>query len=135
VDPHELVRRLVAEIWNGDSDSAAELVHADCPGLDGTGPDAVVAWHHDRRTSFPDLRYDVVDVVVEGDRAVLRWRAEGHQEGPFGPVPATGRPVAYDGATFVTVRDGLVADVWSVNDLFGLVTQLGATVVPPAPGE
>ena len=120
MDPRELVRRLVSEVWNVDGGSAAELV---------------VAWHRDRRTSFPDLRYDVVDLVVEGDRVVLRWHAEGHQRGPFGPVPATGRPVAYDGATFVTVRDGLVVDVWSVNDLFGLVTQLGATVVPPEGGE
>jgi hypothetical protein len=43
--------------------------------------------------------------------------------------------VAYDGASFVTVRGALVVDVWSVNDLFGLVTQLGATVVPPAEGD
>ncbi len=135
MDPHELVRRFVAEVWNGDGTSAPELVHTECPGLDGTGPEAVVAWHRDRRTSFPDLHYNVVDLVVDGDRAVLRWHAEGHQRGPFGPVPATGRPVAYDGATFVTLRDGLVADVWSVNDLFGLVMQLGATVVPPVDGE
>ena len=28
---------------------------------------------------------------------------------------------------------GRIDDVWSVNDLFGMVQQLGATVVPPAP--
>jgi hypothetical protein len=27
---------------------------------------------------------------------------------------------------------GRIEDVWSVNDLFGLVQQLGATVVPPS---
>jgi predicted ester cyclase len=132
VDPEELFRRLVAEVWNGDGHTASELVHPDCPGLSGTGPEAVVSWHRERRTSFPDLRYDVVELVVQDERAALRWRAEGHQLGVFGPIPATGRPVAYDGATFVTVRDGLVADVWGVNELFSVVTQLGATVVPPS---
>lgn len=132
MEPAELVRRLVAEVWNGDGAAAAELVHPRCPGLDGVGPDAVVAWHRDRRSSFSDLRYEVVDLVAQGDRVSLRWRAAGHHDGPFGPVPATGVGVAYEGATFVRVAEGLVRDVWSVNDLFGLVTQLGATVVPPA---
>jgi SnoaL-like polyketide cyclase len=135
VSTRDIVLRLVAEVWNGDGDTADQLVDPGCPGLGGTGPAAVVAWHRDRRTAFPDLHYDVVDLVVEGERAVLRWRAEGHQRGDFGPLPATGRAVAYDGASFVTVRGALVVDVWSVNDLFGLVTQLGATVVPPAEGD
>ena len=29
---------------------------------------------------------------------------------------------------------GRICDVWSVNDLFGLVQQLGATVLPPTSG-
>ncbi|MFL6003822.1 MAG: ester cyclase [Nocardioides sp.] len=60
-----------------------------------------------------------------------RWRAQGHHEGTFGPVPATGRPVSYEGGSFLTFQRDRLVDAWSVNDLFGLVQQLGAKVVPP----
>ena len=135
MDLAERTRRLVAEVWNGERESAAEeLVAPGCPGLGGTGPAAMVAWHHDRRTSFPDVRYEVVDLVVAGDRAALRWRAAGTQSGPFGPVPPTGRRVEYSGATFLRFdADGRVADVWSVNELFQVLQQLGVEMVPPLP--
>ena len=132
-DPTDAVRRLVEAVWNGlDEPAAAELVSPGCPGLDGTGPEAVLAWHRDRRRSFPDLRYTLEEVVADGDRVAVRWTATGHQRGDFGPVPATGRPVTYAGATFLRLdQQGRCVDVWSVNELFQLVTQLGARVLPP----
>ena len=131
MDTEELVGLLVEDVWNGQGDRAALLVDPSCPGLDGTGPDAVVAWHRDRRSAFPDLRYEVLSMVVSASHAAIRWRAEGHHRGAFGPVPATGRSVAYEGASFLRFRQNMLVDVWSVNDLFGLVQQLGAQVVPP----
>jgi steroid delta-isomerase-like uncharacterized protein len=131
MDTDQLVALLVEDVWNGQGDQAGSLIDPSCPGLDGTGPEAVVAWHRDRRAAFPDLRYEVVSVVASASNAAVRWRAQGHQEGQFGPVPATGRAVSYEGASFLTFRQGRLVDVWSVNDLFGLVQQLGAQVVPP----
>ena len=63
---------------------------------------------------------------MDGDRDAVR---------AYGPVPATGRSATWTGATFVNFdAKGRIFEVWSVNDLFGLVQQLGATVVPPATG-
>ena len=132
--PEELaVRRLVDRVWNDlDYEAAHELIAPDCPGLDGSGPEAVLAWHHDRRDAFPDLAYVVDDVVAGSGHAAIRWTATGHQEGAFGPVSPTGREATYAGATFVKFdARGRIADVWSVNDQFGLVQQLGARVLPP----
>jgi predicted ester cyclase len=85
------VRRFIADVWNGQRpESAHELVAAECPGAMGAGPAGVLAWHADRRASFPDLVYEAMDVVVADDRAAVRWRAAGTQEGQFGPVPPTG---------------------------------------------
>jgi len=133
----EVSRRFVADVWNGArEDSAAELVAASCPGLGGSGPAAVLAWHRDRRAAFPDLRYEIIAVVAEDDRVAVRWRAAGTQRGPFGPVPPTGRPVTYEGATFLRFDgDDRIADAWSVNDLFGVLQQLGVTVTPPSTME
>lgn len=131
----DAVRRLVADVWNaGREETAYDLVGPDCPGLHGAGPAATIAWHQERRASFPDLRYRIVDLLVTGDRAALRWRAAGTQAGAFGPVPPTGRVVSYSGATFLRFDgEGRIADAWSVNELFGLLQQLGVQV--SVPGE
>lgn len=122
-----LVRRFVADVWNGARpESAYELV-ADA---DGT-----LAWHADRRASFPDLHYEIVDIVASDRSAAFRWHATGTQSGQFGPVPPTNRSVDYNGATFLTFGDdGRIVGVWSVNELFQVLQQLRAEVsVPGSP--
>ena len=136
-DLETAARRFVTDVWNGEREQTAyELIADECPGLGGsTGPDGVLAFHHDRRLSFPDQRYEIVDVVASGDRAAIRWRGSGTQRGQFGPVPATGRRVSYSGATFLRFDGaGRIADVWSVNELFAVLQQLGVQVTPP-PGD
>ncbi|MGC4893867.1 ester cyclase [Micromonospora sp. DT31] len=132
-DLEAAARRFIADVWNaGREESTYELVAPDCPGLGGAGPDAVLAWHRDRRASFPDLRYKIVEVVESGARVAVRWRAAGTQAGPFGPVPPTGRVVSYSGATFLRFDEaGRIADVWSVNELFQVLQQLGVEMLPP----
>ncbi|TDC39075.1 hypothetical protein E1211_05260 [Micromonospora sp. 15K316] len=136
IDTEAAARRLVSDVWNaGREESAYELIAPECPGLGGTGPEATLAWHRDRRAAFPDLRYKIVDLVATGDRAAVRWRAAGTQVGPFGPVPPTGRVVSYSGASFLRFdASGRIVDVWSVNELFQVLQQLGVEMIPPPGG-
>ncbi|MGK5520722.1 ester cyclase [Micromonospora sp. URMC 107] len=135
-DVEAAARRFIADVWNaGREESAYELVSPECPGLGGAGPEATLAWHRERRAAFPDLRYKIVDVVAAGDRVAVHWRAAGTQAGPFGPVPPTGQVVSYSGASFLRFDDaGLIVDVWSCNELFQLLQQLGVEMLPPAAG-
>jgi predicted ester cyclase len=120
----QVVERLVDAVWNArDESAAADLC---------VQPDEVLAWHRDRRAAFPDLTYEVVDLVLDGPRAALRWEAAGTQAGEFGPVPPTGRRASWSGATFLTVtEEGRAGEVWSVNELFQVLEQLGVEFVPP----
>ncbi|MFD2765594.1 ester cyclase [Micromonospora eburnea] len=135
-DVEAVARRFIADVWNATREETAyELVAEDCPGLGGTGPAGTLAWHRERRAAFPDLRYKIVDVVASGDRVALHWRAAGTQAGQFGPVPPTGQVVSYSGATFLRFDDnGRIVDVWSVNELFQVLQQLGVEMIPPSPG-
>lgn len=135
-DLEAAARRFIADVWNaGREETAYELIAEDCPGLGGTGPAATLAWHRDRRAAFPDLRYKVVELVAAGDRVAVHWRAAGTQAGQFGPVPPTGRVVSYSGATFLRFDEtGRILDVWSVNELFQVLQQLGVEMLPPLPG-
>lgn len=137
VDVDTAVRQLVADVWNGNQEETAyDLIAPDCPGLGESGPRGVLAWHGERRAAFPDLRYKIVDLLVDGERAAIHWRAAGTQAGQFGPVPPTGQVVSYSGATFLRFdADGKISDVWSVNELFQVLQQLGVEFIPPGAAE
>jgi steroid delta-isomerase-like uncharacterized protein len=127
-----VVERLVDDVWNASRPQTAyEVIGPELPGLEGVGPAATLAWHDDRRQAFPDLVYTVTTLVADGEQVALAWEANGTQRGAFGPVPATGKAVTYRGATFCRVVDGLIVELASVNDLFGLLQQLGVEVTPP----
>ena len=64
-----------------------------------------------------DLRIGVEDQVVEGDRVVSRWTAEGMNRG---------RHVRLPGITISRVVDGQIVEDWTASDNLGLLRQLGA---------
>ncbi len=80
------------------------------------------------RTAFPDLRFTIEDQVVEGDKIVTRWTAQGTQQGPLQGIPPTGKAVKVTGITISRMADGKMTEAWVNWDMLGLLQQLG--VVP-----
>src|SRR3712207_6767589 len=64
------------------------------------------------RTAFPDLHVKAEDVIVEGDRGVLRWSAIGTHESDQLGMPAAHKPVHLTGIDIVRISDGRVAERW-----------------------
>lgn len=129
----QLVRDLVERVWNdGRLD---ELDRFFAPTFEhGDRADDVAglrAWHEAEAAVWADTRYEIQRLVAGGDGAALHWRATARQIGPWGPVPATGRTITWDGVHFFTVRDGRIVALWATADLFGKAQQLGVTMVPP----
>ena len=75
--------------------------------------------------SFPDNVQTFVQVVVEGDRAGIWTTYKGTQDGPLGPIPATGRKVAFDFGGIFRVEDGKLAELWVTWDNMTIMGQLG----------
>jgi steroid delta-isomerase-like uncharacterized protein len=76
------------------------------------------------------LRFEVQDLIAEGDRVVVRWVQQGTQSGTFMGIPPTGRQYTFAGIDIHRLRDGLMVEHWHVVDLFGLLQQLGAIPAP-----
>lgn len=76
------------------------------------------------------LRFEVQDMIAEGDRVVVRWVQQGSQSGSFMGIPPTGRQYTFAGIDVHRLRDGLMAEHWHVVDLFSLLQQLGAIPTP-----
>jgi len=77
---------------------------------------------------FSDQRWEIHEVVGEGDLVVLRATHHGRQTGDLMGIPPTGRTVAYQYVHFLRFRDGKAIEQWSVRDDMTLMRQLG--VVP-----
>ncbi len=45
--------------------------------------------------AFPDVHFTIEELLVDGNRVILRWRNEGTHEGEFMGIPATGRKGAH----------------------------------------
>lgn len=62
---------------------------------------------------------------------VVRWTFHGPHQGPFGPIPATGKEISMNGITIYTMRDRKIAEARSEFDQMGMMQLLGAIPAPP----
>jgi len=131
----DAITRLVKELseaWNAhDPDRVAEFYAQTYEGTDvgegspQRGPEAV------RRTvarylrAFPDLEFTQEETIVQGQRAVLMWKARGTHRGPLMNIPATNRPTEIRGMSVLTVEDGRITHETSIWDVAGFLRSIG----------
>ena len=76
--------------------------------------------------SAPDMRFDILDMLISGNRVTVRSRVTGTQTGPFMEMPATGKPFDVEGIDIVNVNDdGLMTEHWGIFDFLGMMQQTG----------
>jgi predicted ester cyclase len=76
-------------------------------------------------TGFPDLHVTVEDMIVEGDKVVVRMTMRGAQQGALGSIPPTGKQVAVSTIDIVRIEGGKLAEEWGIDDRLGMLQQLG----------
>ena len=138
-EPRDVIRRFYDEIWNrGDLAVADEIVAEDVvdhnppPGLPSgrVGAKLLFAAFH---AGFPDLHVTVGDVFGDGDRVAARGMLAGTHRGAFMGMPATDRSVDIAWIDLFRVHDGRIAEVWHLEDVPAMLTQLGVMAGPPGP--
>ena len=134
-----LFERYFDQVANKDNlDLADEIFAADYQHHDPANPDprpmigsqAVKDHLTSLKGAFPDLVFDIDDIVAEGDSIVVRWTARGTNTGDYFGMPATGKPIEITGMNTWVTRDGQAIEGWVNRDDMGLLQQLG---VVPAP--
>ncbi len=129
-------RRIWEEIFPaGDAEALAEILAVD--GIDHQArPDepqglagAVRTMHWLQRV-FSEQRWEINQVVGEGDTVVVYTTHHARHTGELMGIPPTGREVAYDYVHVVRFEDGKVVEHWGVRDDMTLMRQLGVLPDP-----
>jgi steroid delta-isomerase-like uncharacterized protein len=137
----ELFRRYFDEAANAgnlelvDEIFASDYLHHDPANPDPrpmVGPQAVKDHLTSLKTGFPDLVFDVEDMVSDEDQIVIRWTVRGTHTGDYFGMPPTGKPIEITGMNTWRTRDGQAVEGWVNRDDMGLLQQLG---VVPTPGQ
>jgi predicted ester cyclase len=81
-------------------------------------------------TSVLQIRYEVHDVMCDGDMVAIRATAHGlNAVSPQGIAP-TGRRFAMKTAHFFRSRDGRLCEHWGIRDELDVLYQVGALTPP-----
>ncbi|WP_214414083.1 ester cyclase [Sphaerisporangium fuscum] len=115
----DVVKRFYDEVLNaGDLAVADEIVAPGFAPRGGrvTGPEALKETARYLRSAVPDLRFDIEDMITEGDRVATRWTLHGTHEGDFFGFPATGRPLEVRACVIFRLEGDKVAEIWPVID-------------------
>jgi steroid delta-isomerase-like uncharacterized protein len=130
------------EIWNdGNLDLVDELYAPDFVwhvvdiGEDVVGTAAFKEMVTSFRTAFPDIQVTFDEVLVAGDKTVLRWTMTGTNTGPLQDLPPSGQPVQLHGVAISHAVEGKTAEVWQHYNQLSMFQQMGYTLAPPAIGE
>lgn len=78
------------------------------------------------RAAVPDLRVAIDEMVVAGDRVVVRLALSGHFTGRFDGRAGKGEAVSFRAVDVYAVKDGRITDNWHLEDNLTLLRQLGA---------
>ena len=137
MNPKQLVIDLMDAMNTGELARIHDLVTDDfvdhgSPAPVPPGPDGYIAILT-FVTSVMQIRYELHDVICDGDTVAVRATAHGvNAVAPQGIEP-TGRPFAMKTAHFFRCRDGRLAEHWGVRDELDVLYQVGA-LTPPTLG-
>lgn len=71
--------------------------------------------------AFPYLRYEIEDEISEGNKGVVRWRAQGTHWGDLMGVAPTGTRITLASIHVMRVESGKVVEPWGQQDSLGLM--------------
>lgn len=112
-----LMRRIYEEMWNEAKPALAVEIFEQ--------PAGVERFVSQFLTSFPDLQHTVEEMVVDRDRVVVRFSAQGTHTGAWLHFAPTGKSIQYTGVTWARIADNKITEHHTWWDKAGLIEQIG----------
>jgi steroid delta-isomerase-like uncharacterized protein len=131
------IMRRVIQSWNNGKAAAMVAIDETCAteGVfhSATGEDIrglkdlkqVMSKFYD---AFPDVHHTIDDMIVEGDKIVVRFTYTGTHKGEIAGIPPTNKKITVSGIDIFRFAGDKRMEGWERLDTLGIMQQLG--VVP-----
>jgi predicted ester cyclase len=126
-----LAARRYATFWNTGEDRFAQAALAagftdrTLPPGRAQGVPGPLAASKFVRTAIPDLKADLQQMIVAGDRVTAHYRFHGHFTGQWAGTQGKGQDVDFIATDIYRIEGGKIADNWHIEDNLTLMRQLG----------
>ncbi|WP_343308155.1 ester cyclase [Chitinophaga niabensis] len=127
-----IIERYYNEVWNeGKLEVLDELLSEDyinhTPSTPNPppGPDGLKPIIQAIRKGFPDLHYEIQDIIVTEGKAVARVIMTGTQTDTLFGMPPTGRKITVNQINIEQIENGKITQHWRVTDELTMMKQLG----------
>jgi steroid delta-isomerase-like uncharacterized protein len=128
--------RRVFEVFNNHNPDAADQMIADDLRSEATGAQGMLnkeqnrMYNHRFFDAFPDIHFDVQDIVAQGDRVAATWMVTGTHKSPLAlptgdSLPATNRNISVPGCTVLEFRGNKISHQKIYWDQLTFLMQLG----------
>ena len=132
----QIILRFVEELWNARRLDVADQIfsedcvtHQLCSGVldepTRRGPQAMKEHVSGWLMSFPDLRFNIEQMIAERDRVVSQLVMEGTHQGMWMGISPTGKKLQIRMITIHRIANSRIAEDWVLVESLGFFQQLG----------
>jgi ketosteroid isomerase-like protein len=115
------VKSIQEQVLTSDYESCAGYLPGEC-----WGRDTSIKVVGNFATSIPDMKFDIKEVLVAGDRVIVRGEVTGTPAGELFGVPHSGKSFRMMAIDIQTIRDGKIAKTYHMENWLSALGQLRA---------
>ncbi len=116
------VRAVQEAVLTEDYESCAGYLPGEC-----WGRETSIKVVSNFATTIPDMTFEIKEVLVAGDRVVVRGEVTGTPSGDLFGVPHSGKSFRIMAVDIQTIRDGRIAKTYHMENWLSAIGQLRAT--------
>ena len=113
------VKAIQEQVLTADYESCSGYLPGEC-----WGRDTSIKVVSNFANSIPDMKFDIKEVLVAGDRVIVRGEVTGTPAGELFGVPHTGKSFRIMAIDIQTVRDGKIARTFHMENWLSALGQL-----------
>jgi steroid delta-isomerase-like uncharacterized protein len=115
------VKAIQEQILTEDYESCAGYLPGEC-----WGRETSIKVVSNFANSIPDMKFDIKEVLVAGDRVIVRGEVTGTPSGDLFGVPHSGKSFRIMAVDIQTIRDGKIARTFHMENWLSAIGQLRA---------